>query len=163
MKALCAALDAERRARALTWQALVEEINAPFAYVPSIPTSVSTITGMQRKASVTSAVVLQVLRWLGRSPESFLRGVHGAETTPLPDVGPRRVLRFDTRALYGALNDARLQRGFTWKQVAAQVPGFSAGMLTNLAKGPAIGFPRVMRLTQWLGCPAARFTRGYDR
>jgi hypothetical protein len=43
----------------------------------------------------------------------------------------------------------------SWAQVAAELPGFTASMLTNLAKGPLIGFPRVMLLTQWAGRPAA--------
>ncbi len=38
----------------------------------------------------------------------------------------------------------------------------ATGMLTNLATGAAIGFPRVMRIMQWLGRPAAEFARGYD-
>jgi hypothetical protein len=147
---------------------LVAELNAPFKFVPSIPTSLSTIRGMCGKASVTSAVILQVLRWLGRSPESFLAGRSVSTSTvdasaeALPDVGPQRILRFDTKALYAALDEARRERGLTWRQAASELPGFKQGMLTNLATGPAIEFPRVMRSTQWLGRPAAEFVRGYD-
>jgi len=168
MSALCAALDEARAARGLSWTDLVAEINAPFKFVPSIPTSLSTIRGMGGKASVTSAVVLQVLRWLGRSPESFLAGrpappiATGASAEALPDVGPERILRFDTKAIHAALDEARRERGLTWRQVAGELPGFKEGMLTNLAAGPLIGFPRVMRITQWLGRPAAEFMRGYD-
>jgi len=167
MHALCAALDEARTARGLTWVDLVAELNAPFKFVPSIPTSLSTIRGMGGKSSVTSAVVLQVLRWLGRSPESFLRGRPpaagaGASAEALPDVGPQRILRFETKGLHAALDEARRERGLTWRQVSAELPGFKEGMLTNLATGPAIGFPRVMRVTQWLGRPTADFTRGYD-
>lgn len=167
MGALCAALDDARKARSLTWTDLLTELNAPFKFVPSIPTSLSTIREMGGKASVTSAVVLQVLRWLGRSPESFLQGrppAVGADASAeaLPDVGAQRVLRFDTKRLHSALDEARRERGLTWRQVAAELPGFKEGMLTNLATGPAIGFPRVMRITQWLGRPAAEFMRAYD-
>jgi hypothetical protein len=167
MAALCAALDAARDTRGLSWAQLVAEINAPFKFVPSLPISLSTIRGMGGKASVTSAVVLQVLRWLGRTPESFLSGrppaaLAGACAEALPEVGPQRVLRFDTKGLHAALDEARRERGVTWRQVAQELPGFKEGMLTNLATGPAIGFPRVMRLTQWLGRPAAEFARGYD-
>ena len=102
MRALCTALEDARAARGLSWTALVAEMNAPFKFVPSIPTSLSTIRGMGGRASVTSAVVLQVLRWLGRSPESFLKGrapPTGADASAeaLPDVGPQRILRFDTK------------------------------------------------------------------
>ena len=168
MTALCAALDAARAARGLSWTELVAEINAPFAFVPSIPISLSTIRGMGGKASVTSAVVLQVLRWLRRSPESFLTRraaptiATDAAAEALPNVGSERILRFDTKAIHAALDEARRERGFTWRQVAAELPGFKEGMLTNLATGPAIGFPRVMRITQWLGRPAAEFMRGFD-
>jgi hypothetical protein len=167
MTALCATLDAARAARGFSWPELAEEINAPFKFVPSIPISLSTIREMGGKASVTSAVVLQVLRWLGRSPESFLSGRSpaagaAASAEALPDVGAQRILRFDTKGLHAALDEARRERRLTWRQLASELPGFKEGMLTNLATGPAIGFPRVMRITQWLGRPAAEFMRGYD-
>jgi hypothetical protein len=167
MRALCTALEDARAARGLSWTALVAEMNAPFKFVPSIPTSLSTIRGMGGRASVTSAVVVQVLRWLGRSPESFLKGRPpptgvDASAEALPDVGPQRILRFDTKRIHAALEEARREGGLTWRQVAGELPGFKEGMLTNLATGPAIGFPRVMRITQWLGRPAAEFIRGYD-
>jgi hypothetical protein len=57
------------------------------------------------------------------------------------------------------MNAQRQARGLTWAQVARELPGFTAPMLTNLATGPLIGFPRVMLLTQWLGKPAAHFVR----
>lgn len=74
MRALHAALDHERRARGLTWDQLAAEINTPFEHTPSIPISVGTLRTMTAKRSVTGGVVLQVLRWLGRTPESFLVG-----------------------------------------------------------------------------------------
>ncbi len=165
VKALHATLDAERRARRLNWIALAAEINKPFEGTPSIPISISTMRGMRDKRSVTSAVVLQILRWLGRTPESFLAGrdMAPAARETLPDPGPSRILRFDTRAIHAALNAERAARGMTWKEVADEIPGFTESMLTNLAKGPLIGFPRVMSLTQWLRRPAACFVRDHGR
>jgi len=165
MQGLHAALDAARRARGLSWVALVTEINKPFQGTPSIPISVATVRGMQNKRSVTSAVVLQILRWLGRTPEGFLSGGDAAPQALeiLPDPGPSRILRFDTRAMHAALDAERIKRGMKWKQVADELPGFTASMLTNLATGPLIGFPRVMMITQWLGRPAASFVRVHDR
>lgn len=165
MQALHAVLDAERRALHLSWIELTAQINKPFDGTSSIPISLTTIRSMQKKRSVTSAVVLQVLRWLGRTPESFLTG-HGSSPTAsetLPEPGPSRILRFDTRAMHGALEAERARRGMTWKQVAAELPGFTEGTLRNLASGPLIGFPRVMMITQWLGLPAARFVRDHGR
>jgi hypothetical protein len=46
----------------------------------------------------------------------------------------------------------------TWRQVADELPGFTASTLANLAEGPLIGFPTEMILTQWL-CRAARELR----
>jgi transcriptional regulator with XRE-family HTH domain len=164
MRALQETLDAARRARGLTWIELAAEINVPFEGTPSIPISVSTISSMQNKRSVTSAVVLQVLRWLGRTPESFLAENTGPprEGEILPDPGRGRILRLDTRAIHAALDAERRKRGMTWKQVAGELPGFSESMLTNLATGPLIGFPRVMMLFQWLGRPAASFVRVHN-
>ena len=164
MQALLDALDAARRARALTWVALTAEINKPFDGTPSIPICVGTIRSMRTKRAVTSAVVLQVLRWLGRTPESFLRGQgEGPDMSDineaLPEPGPGRILRFDTAAMYRAINAERVRRGMTWKQLARELPGLTENMLKNLANGPLIGFPYVMMIPQWLGCPAATFIR----
>lgn len=165
MSALQAALDGERRARGLTWVELAAEINEPFKNTPFIPISVGTVRTMTTKRSVTSAVVLQVLRWLRRTPESFLAGRDQppAPGEELPEAGPSQILRFDTAAMHAALDAKRRQRGMTWNEVAKEMPGFTPGMLTNLAKGPLIGFPRVMALVQWLCRPASDFVRARSR
>jgi hypothetical protein len=165
MQGMYAALDAARRAQELSWAALVSEINKPFEGTPSIPISLSTVRGMLDKRSITSAVVLQILRWMGRAPESFLfeNDTPSQPSELLPEPGPARILRFDTRAMHAALDAERLKRGMKWKQVADELPGFSESMLTNLATGPLIGFPRVMMIPQWLGRPAASFVRAHSR
>jgi hypothetical protein len=165
MLALQEALDGERRARALTWDQAAAEINEPFRNTPSIPISVSTLRAMTTKRSVTSAVVLQVLHWLRRTPESFLIGRDAAPARgeALPAAGPAQILRFDTAAIHAALDAKRRERGLTWSEAAKEMQGFTPGMLTNLAMGPLIGFPRVMALTQWLGRPAADFVRVRSR
>ena len=165
MQAFYAAVDAERRARSLTWTELLAGINKAFEGTSSIPISVSTVQGMLKKRSVTSAVVLQILRWLRRSPESFLAGSDAVSRPEemLPEPGPGRVLRFDTRAMHAVLNEERVRRGLSWKQVAGELPGFSAGMLMNLAQGPLVGFPRVMFITQWLNRPAVSLVRIHGR
>jgi hypothetical protein len=161
MRAFHSALDEQRRARGLSWPELAAEINRPFEFTRSIPISPATIRDMLKKRSVTSAVVLQGLRWLRRTPESFLSGPARSPNADeeLPDAGPNRILRFDTRAMYRALDQERSRRGLSWQQTANEMPGFTSSMLTNLASGPLIGFPRVMTITQWLGRPAATFMR----
>ena len=155
-------LDQERLKRGLSWTELATEINRPFIDTPSIPIHPATLRDMPKKKSVTSAVILQALRWLGESPEAFLvPPVEGSlEQAALPRTELNQVLRLDTRALHEALNTERQRRGMTWAQVALELPGFRPGMLTNLANGPLIGFPRVMLLTQWLNKPIAEFVRG---
>lgn len=165
MRSFHTELDAQRRGRGLSWAQLATEINRPFESKSSIPIHPTTLRDMLKKRSVTSAVVLQVLRWLGRTPESFLSGRARAANPDerLPDAGLDRILRFDTRAIYDALQEERLRRGMTWKQVADELPGFTPSMLSNLASGPLIGFPRVMTIMQWLGRPAATFVRARSR
>jgi hypothetical protein len=165
MSALFAVLDEERRRQGMTWDEVTSAIDEPFRYVSSLPISASTIRGMLSKRTVTSAVILQILRWLGRSPESFLQGREGRARPDesLPVVSQSEILRLDTAAIYEALDAARCTRKLRWKEVAGQLPGFTEGMLRNLKNGPAIGFPRVMTLTQWLDRPLSSFARGYDR
>jgi hypothetical protein len=139
------------------------QTNRPFEGTTSIPIHPATLRDMLAKRSVTSAVVLQALAWLGRTPESFLTSPPTFPAVPLPDSGPGHVLRFDTRAMHAALNAQRQAQGLSWAQVAAELPGFTPSMLTNLATGPLIGFPRVMLLTQWLGRPVADFVRVSNR
>jgi hypothetical protein len=165
MVGMATALDAARRAKGLSWGELAVAVSRPFEGTTSIPISPSTLRTMTAKRSVTSAVVLQVLAWLGRTPESFLVG-SSTDPSPereLPDSGPGRVLRFDTRAVHAAIDQRRRERTLSWKEVAEQLPGFTPSMLTNLAGGPLIGFPRVMFLTQWLERPAADFVRVVSR
>ena len=154
-------LDGERQKRKLSWAQLAEEVNRPFTNTPSIPIHPTTLRDMPKKRSVTSAVVLQVLRWLGRSPEAFLvpPDKESEKEAALPEAAMNHVLRLDIHALHTALVAERKRRGMTWAEVAAELPGFQQAMLTNLATGPLIGFPRVMLLTQWLRVPLSRFVR----
>jgi hypothetical protein len=113
---------------------------------------------MSQRSSVRDTVVLQALRWLGRTPESFVPGLGETSPHPLPDDDTGRPA-LDTRAIYLALDARRARQGLTWREVASEIgPGFSPGMLTRLAGGTGIGFPRVMRIFQWLGRPVAEFT-----
>lgn len=148
LHALQAAIDAECRARGLTWAAAAREVGV----------SASTLRGLGTRRAVEGDGVLQILRWLGRSAESFLRdgGPVGGVVAPLrTPVGG--VLRFDARALYAALDARRREGGMTWTQVAAAIGGTDAAGLTRLRRGGRVSFPQVMRLCGWLGEPAARF------
>jgi len=79
-------------------------------------------------------------------------------------------------ALCAALEEARAARDLSWTELVAEiiapfkfVPSIPISLSTirgmggkaSATTGPAIGFPRVMRITQWLGRPAAKLMRGY--
>jgi hypothetical protein len=159
--ALYEALDAQRRARAMSWEQAARAISAQFRDAPSRPLAPSTLTGMRGRSVLEGDGVLQMLRWLGRAPESFVPGLAGAP--PLPDVPPNRILRFDTKRIHAAPDARRAERGMTWKEVAGEIPGSTAASLTRLAKGGRTGFPDVARIAAWLGCPVASLTRAFDR
>jgi hypothetical protein len=141
----------------LTWQELAIRVTDRPSRGSDRRIAASTFKGISQRGSVKDTVVLQALRWLGRTPESFVPGLADAPEHALPgdDTG-RPVL--DTRAIYLAMNDRRMARGLSWHGVADELGrGFTPGMLTRLAGGTGIGFPRVMRIFQWLGRPVAEF------
>lgn len=160
LAALYEAIDDLRRRRGLSWTQAMREINGPFKGLVSRPISRSTVTSLRTKAVAEGDGVLQMLRWLDRSPESFIPGhiLFNADFAR-PAIGPHQILRFDTRKLHAALNAERLRRGLSWDQVAAEIRGFSAGSLMYLSKGGRTGFPHVTRITAWLGRPVVEFTR----
>jgi hypothetical protein len=77
MGELEAALDDARRAQGLTWG--LDGRNQQSLRGHALHTiSLSTIRGMQNKRSVTSAVVLEILRWLPDTGD-FLGGFLGGQ------------------------------------------------------------------------------------
>jgi hypothetical protein len=162
--ALYAALDAQRRTRGLSWAQTAREISGRPERSGPHQISPSTITSTRTKAVAEGDSVLQMLRWLNRTPESFVPGHEASDAVDarLPEIPPYLVLRFNTRRLHAALNAQRIERALTWAEVAYEA-GLTVSMLTHLAKGGRTGFPHVMRMARWLGRPAAAFTRAADR
>jgi hypothetical protein len=160
--ALYEAIDKRRREREMNWTSVAKEVNR--FRTTRRPIAVSTITGLRTKSVGEGDGILQILLWLGRTPESFVSNITEADSErfQLSNLTTGQILRWDTRALFLALNAQRLQRQLTWSEVARELKGFTPGMLTNLSKGGRIGFPRVMRLVRWLGRPAVAFTRIAD-
>jgi len=158
LRALYDALDDKRAAENLTWKAVTVRVNRH--RTPLRPIAQSTITSLKTKSLGEGDAILQMLLWLGRTPESFVDwcGNADADRYQLPRLARGQILRWDTKALYAALDRRRRERGLTWSEVASEV-GFTSNMLTNLARGPRIGFPRVMRAVRWLDQPAVTFTR----
>jgi len=160
LAALYAALDTQRQIRGITWQQAMREINGTSEHDSSVhPITLSTVSGLRVKAVAEGDGVLQMLRWLNRTPESFVPGCEASEAHQLPAVPADHVLRFDTRKWYAALDAHRIARGLTWRHVAREIGGMSAASLTHLKQGGRTGFPQVTRMARWLGQPVAHFTR----
>lgn len=129
LTALYAALDEQRLARGLTWAAVTRELNRPDARPVLHPISASTVTGLRSRRVGEGNIVLQMLLWLDRTPESVVPN-HPAPATPdkllRQPAGDRR-LRWDVPALHAGLNERRQERGLTWTQVAAKSAGSGPG------------------------------------
>jgi hypothetical protein len=159
LEALHAAVDAQRRVRGLRWSAAVREIGRASERAGR-RLSRSTVKDVGTRTVAGGDGVRQMLRWLNRAPESFMPGDPQVDDAGalLPHVPPDRVLRFDTRKMYAALDARGAERNLTWSQVAKETRCSVQG-LTRLSKGRRTVFPAVMRIVRWLGEPASRFTR----
>jgi hypothetical protein len=160
--ALFEAMDAHRVSRGLSWPQVADELWELSAVLNSRrhdhPISPSTLSGMARRGNTSCQHALFILRWLGRTPESFLTGEDGANGgSPLPEVGPDRRLRWDLKALYDAMDKRRREDGLTWPQLAV-VLRCTPSQISGLRKVRfAINIKLVMRVVQWTGRPAADF------
>jgi hypothetical protein len=164
LRALFDALDAQRQARGLSWSQVIKEMHQMHQRPATARRlSASTMTGTRTRSAAEGDGVLAMLRWLNRTPESFMPGCRESEQIDarLPDVPPGKVLRFDAKKIYAALDALRLEREMTWAEVAKEI-GTNAASLLHLSKGKRVVFPGVMRIFRWLGRPAADFTRASD-
>src|SRR5262245_37005014 len=108
---LFAALDAARQQRGLTWRELTREVNALFSRSDARPISQSTITRLRSAHVAEGDGVLQLFRWLGRSPEQLAGEPHGDGR--LPEATSQHILRYDTQRLHAALDARRANLGLT--------------------------------------------------
>lgn len=161
--ALHSALDARRRELGLSWRQVAGQL-WQLSYElnerrQDHPISPSTLTGMSTKPRTSCQHALFMLRWLNRTPESFLAGrIDGDDPRfVLPDAGPDRRLRWSLKLLWAAMDEKRRQEALTWRQLA-DLLGCSSGQLTALRTARfATGMDLAMRIVQWLGRPAAEF------
>jgi len=71
-------------------------------------------------------------------------------------------IRFDTRALYEALDAQRAARGLTWADIARET-GVAASTLKNTAKGGRLEVDGMLAMVHWLGRTVESFTRETSR
>jgi hypothetical protein len=69
------------------------------------------------------------------------------------------MVRFDSAALYRALNKQRLSRRLTWADVAREV-GVSAATMTRTKSGGRMEVDGMLAMVRWLGVPVETFVRG---
>lgn len=159
--ALIRALDAQRADRDLGWPALADdlwqqsgELNAELADHALCP---GALVRTARRGTMSCQYALVILRWIGRAPEEFLTGpVVDVGDTRLPEAGPDRRLRWDLPQLHAVLNERRRERRLTWAASAEELD-CTPGRLTNLRTARLADMDLTMRITQWLGRPAAAF------
>jgi len=159
--ALIAALDARRADRGLGWTALADvlwqqsaDLNAQLSDHSLCP---GALVRTARRGAMSCQYALILLRWIGRAPEDFLTGrVVDVGDVQLPEAGPESRLRWDLSHLHAVLNERRRERGLTWAQLAAELD-CTPSRLTNLRTARLADMDLTMRITQWLGLPAARF------
>lgn len=161
--ALYLALDARRTELGLSWTGVANQIWELSSDLndrrKDHPISPSTLTSMWNKPRTSCQHALFMLRWLGRTPESFLRGSNSDDDPrfALPEAGPDRRLRWSLKLMYAAMDEKRREEGLTWTALAA-VLACSPNQLTALRTAKfATGMDLAMRIVQWLDRPAADF------
>src|SRR5581483_11007430 len=122
------------------------------------PISPSTLTNMDKRREISCQHALFVLRWLERTPESFLDG--GPPDRPehaLPATGPDRRLRWSLGGLYAAMDTERRSVQLPWNQLA-RILRCTPNQLTGIRTARfATGMSVAMNIVQWLDRPAADF------
>jgi hypothetical protein len=162
VSALYTALDDKRTELGISWSKVADKL---WELSPALnsqrrdhPISPSTLTNMAKNPRTSCQHALFMLRWLGRTPESFLTGASGDhEEFALPAAGPDRRLRWSLKLLYAATDEKRREDGLTWSGLAA-ILRCTPNQLTRLRTAKfATGMDLAMRIVQWLGRPAADF------
>jgi hypothetical protein len=160
--ALFSALDTQRLDQALSWPGVAKEIwnqSATLnAHRNDHPISATTLTGMPKRMDTSCQHALFMLRWLGRTPESFIPGSPlDAKSSALPQVGSDRRLRWDLQKLYNSLDAQRRERDLSWPQVARELR-CTPNQLSGIKRARfAISMRLAMRIATWLDCPARDF------
>jgi hypothetical protein len=159
--ALFDALDAQRLQRDLGWYDVAGVLWEQSAELNAVrddhPLCGGAIQRMPRRGATSCQYALFMLRWLDQTPEDFLRGaVVDVGDASLPVAGPGSRLRFDLNQLYVALDMQRREDELTWVELARELDCTPA-RLTNLRAARLADMDLTMRITQWLGRPAAAF------
>jgi len=149
------ALEAKRTAEGLTEQQMMDAINRVNNQLHLVPMSLATVKNMLRRNDTTCQHALHLLRWLGRTPESFLKG-RAWDDAPVPFTDKGRFY-WSMRLLASAVNAEKSHQGLSWQQVAREL-GCSQNQVSGLHRRTyGISIHLAMRITQWLGRSSTEF------
>ena len=160
--ALYAALDDKRTELGMSWKRVADQLWELSSDLNDRrrdhPISPSTLTNMTKNPRTSCQHALFMLRWLGRTPESFLKGATSDdERFALPATSQDRRLRWALKLLYTTMDEKRREDGLTWPALAS-ILGCSPNQLTGLRTAKyATGMDLAMRIVQWIGRPAADY------
>ena len=162
VEALYSALDDKRKNLGINWRAVANQLwdlsSELNHYRKDHPISPSTLTNMAKNPRISCQHALFMLRWLGRTPESFLTGAAVDDKRfTLPVAGPDRRLRWALHLLYTSMDKKRRVNELTWTALANTL-ACSPNQLSGLRTAKfAINMDLAMRIVQWLDQPAADF------
>ena len=159
---LYAAMDAQRIERGLSWRQVANELWEQSRVLNELrndhPISVSTLTGIAKRGDTTCQHALFILRWLGRTPESFLPTPPvSTDDMALPVIGQDRRLRWDLAAVYESMDQKRRNEDLTWQVLATKLRCSPNQLMGVRTARYAIGMNLMMKIVRWLDQPAATF------
>src|SRR4051812_8545331 len=116
--------------------------------------SAAPLARLRRGGATTCQHVNGLLRWLGRSPESFSPGMADTPACAFPDFGAYAV-RWNMAALWAATDAERADREVSWDEVreATRFPDVQAVRFETYG----VAMHHAMNVVRWLGRPAATF------
>lgn len=68
------------------------------------------------------------------------------------------MIRFDSRALFAALEAQRVQRGLSWQELSREI-GVSVSTMKRLANGGRLEVDGMLAMVTWLGRTVESFLR----
>ncbi len=159
--ALVAALDERRVESALGWPAVAVALTELSSQLRTELGDHAVCPGALvrtvKRGSMSCQYAVMLLQWLDRAPEEFLTGQpREVGDVRLPVAGSDVRLRWDLSQLHDAVDAQRRKCNLTWVALAALI-GSTPSRLTNLRTARLADMDLTMRLTQWLGRPAAEF------
>lgn len=144
-RAVGEAVESRRQELNLTPSGLIRSIN----WLSAAP-----LARLRQGGTNTCQHVVGLLRWLGRSPESFSPGMVDGPECRIPDFGPYAV-RWNMATLWEAADALRTDRGQSWDEVREATRYSHVESIRLETYG--IKMHHAMNVVRWLGQPAATF------